>query len=119
MTDIRINLPAIAGSWSACLLRAGTMFRLSQGADCKGTAMYTLNIHVEGVDFYFVVRDRDEGQEAFTAAKTIQTDHDAREWLAQFLPRERLLDAMAAIAKTAHDEGREELRGQFRSLLLA
>lgn len=23
MTDIRINLPAIAGSWSACLLRTG------------------------------------------------------------------------------------------------
>lgn len=95
------------------------MFCLSQGADCKGTATYTLNIRIEGVDFYFVVRNRDEGQEAFAAAKTIQTDHDAREWLAQFLPRERLFDAMAASAKTARAEGREELRDQFRSLLLA
>ncbi len=94
------------------------MFELSHGADHKGVALFSFNIHVEAMDFYFVVRDCDESREAYNAAKTVQTDHDALAWFVRFLPRERLLDTMSAIANTARDEGREDLREQIRSLLL-
>ncbi len=118
MSDIRIDLSVIDGSWSTRLLRTGAMFELSHGADHKGVALFSFNIHVEAMDFYFVVRDCDESREAYNAAKTVQTDHDALAWFVRFLPRERLLDTMSAIANTARDEGREDLREQIRSLLL-
>lgn len=78
MSDIRIDLSVIDGSWSTRLLRTGAMFELSHGADHKGVALFSFNIHVETLDFYFVVRDSDESREAYNAAKTVQLQGSAR-----------------------------------------
>lgn len=119
MTDVRIDLSPIDESWSTRLMRTGARFELSHGATHKGTPLFSFNIHVDAVDFHFVVRDCDESREAYNVANMVQNDHDALAWFVRFLPRERLLDAMSAIARTAYSEGGEDLREQFRSLLLA